>query len=82
MVADRGTVDTDGSASLLLGLKSSVGSLLLGDDCFQRVGHPLELLLICVMEFIHVLGKCPVHYVIAAGILGSHLVYHGDYFSQ
>jgi len=75
-------VDTDGSASLLLGLELSIDSLLLGDDCFPRVGHPLELLLVCVIEFIHTLGECPVHHMIVAGILGGHLVYHGDYFSQ
>jgi len=75
-------VDTDGSASLLLGLESSVDSLLLGDDCFQHVGCLLQLLLVCVMEFVHTLSEHPVHHVIAAGILGGRLVYHGDYFSQ
>ena len=75
-------MDTDGLASLLLGSESSVDSLLLGDDCFRRVGHLLELLLVCVMEFVHALGERPVHHVIAAGVLGGHLVYHGDYFSQ
>jgi len=75
-------VDTDGSASLLLGLMLSVDSLLLSDHCFQRVGLLLELLLVCVMEFVHVLGEHPVHHLIAAGVLGGRLVYHGDYFSQ
>jgi len=75
-------MDTDGSASLLLGLKSSIDLLLHGDDCFQCVGHPLELLLVWVMEFVHALGEHPVHHVIAAGVLGSRLVYHGDYSSQ
>ena len=75
-------MDTDGLASLLLGLKSSIDSLLLGNDCFQCVGHPLELLLVCVMEFVDALGNRLVHHVIAAGVLGGCLVYHGDNFSQ
>ena len=78
--ADWGTVDTDGLVSP--GLKSSVYSLLFGDDRLQCVGHPLELLLVCVVEFIHALGERPVHYVVAAGVLGGRLVYHGDYFPQ
>jgi len=74
-------VDTDGSASLLLCLESSIDSLLLGDDCFQSVGHPLELLLVCVMEFVHALGEHLVHHVIVVDFLDGRLVYHGDYFS-
>jgi len=55
VVADRGTEDTDGSASLLPGSELFVHSLLLSDDSFHRGGQLLELLLVCVMEFVQAL---------------------------
>ena len=55
MVADWGTVDADGSASLLPGSELFVHALLFGDNGFHRGGHSLELLLVCVMEFVHAL---------------------------
>ena len=54
--ADGGALDVDGLASLLPGLDLFVHSLLFGDNYFQRVGHPLEFLLVCIVEFIHALG--------------------------
>ena len=79
---EGGAVDADGSASLLAGLELFVHSQLLGDDSFQDVGHSLELLSVCVMQVVHALGECLVHHVIAAGVPGGGLVYHGDNFSQ
>jgi len=79
---DGGAVDTDGPASLLPGLELFVHSLLFGDDGSQGVGHLLELLLVCVVELVHPLGERPVYNVIAAGIPGGCLMYHGDNFPQ
>jgi len=53
--ADGGAVDADGLASLLPGVELFVHSLLLSDDGFHRGGHLLELLLVCVTEFVHAL---------------------------
>jgi len=80
--ADGGAVDADGSASLLLGLELFVHSLLFGDDGSQGVGHLLELLLVRVVELVHPLGERPVYDVIAAGVPGGCLMYHGDDFPQ
>jgi len=57
-----------------------VHSLLFGDDGSQGVGHPLELLLVRVVELVHPLGKRPVCDVIAADVPGGYLMYHGDDF--
>jgi len=81
-VADRGVADVDGPASLLPGLELFVHSLLFGDDGYQGVGHLLELLLVRVVELVHPLGEHPVYDVIAAGVLGGCLMYHGDDFPQ
>ena len=81
MVADGGAVDADGPPSLLPGLNLFVHLLLFGDNDFQDVGHPLELLLVCIMEFIHTLGEGAVHHMIAARILCGCLMYHGDDFT-
>jgi len=80
--ADGGAVDADGLASLLLGLDLFVHSLLFGNNDFQGVGHPLGLLLVCIMEFIHTLGEGAVHHMIAACIHLGCLMYHGDDFTQ
>jgi len=79
---DGGAVEADGPASLLPGLELFVHSPLFGDDGSQGVGHLLELLLVCVMELVHPLGKHPLYDVIAAGVPGGCLMYHGDDFSQ
>jgi len=81
-VADGGVVDEDRPASLLLGLELFVQSLLFVDDGSQGVGHLLELRLIRVVELIHPLGERPVYDVIAAGVPGGCLMYHGDDFPQ
>ena len=81
-MVEGGVVDADRSASLLLGLELFIHSLLLGDDSFQGVGHSLELRSVCVMQVVPVLGECLVHHVIAAGVPGVDLVYHGDNFFQ
>ena len=39
---------------------------------------PLELLLVCVVKFIHTLGEGAVHQMVAAGIPCGCLMYHGD----
>ena len=80
--ADGGAVDADGPASLLPGLELFVYSLLFSDDGSQGVGHRLELLLVHVVELVHPLGKRPVYDVIAAGVPGGCLMYHGDDFPQ
>ena len=80
--ADRGTVDADGLASLLPGLDLFVHSLLFGDNDFQGVGHLLELLLVCIVEFIQALGEGAVHHIIAARILCGCWMYHDDDFAQ
>jgi len=80
--ADWGAVDTDGLASLLPGLELFVHLLLFGDDGSQGVGHLLELLLVHVVELVHPLGERPVYYVIAVGVPGGCLMYHGDDFPQ
>jgi len=77
-----GAVDVDGPASLLLGLELFVHLLLFGDDSSQAVSHLLELLLVRVVELVHALGERPVYDVIAAGVLGGCLMYHGDDFTQ
>ena len=77
-----GAADADGPASLLPGLELFVHSLLFGDDGSQGVGHLLELLLVCIVELVHLLGKRPVYDVIAASIPGGCLMYHGDNFPQ
>jgi len=82
VAADGGAVDADGPASLLPGLDLFVHSLLFGDNDFQGVGHPLELLLVCIVEFIHALGEGAVYHMIAAGVLGGCFMYHGDNFTQ
>ena len=56
--------------------------VLLGDDALQGVGHPLELLLVCVVELVHALGECSVDDVIALCIPGGSLMYHGDNFAE
>ena len=81
-VDDGRVVDTDGPASLLLGLELFVHSLLFDDEGPQGVGHMLELLLVRVVEFIHPLGKHPVYDVVAAHVLGGCLMYHGDDLPQ
>jgi len=81
-VADGGAVDAAGPASLLPGLELFVHSLLFGDDASQGVGHLLELQLVRIVELVHPLGKRPVYDMIAAGIPGGCLVYHGDDFPQ
>ena len=78
---DVDAVDTHRLASLLLALDLFVHSLLFSDNDFQGVGHLLELLLVCIMEFIHMLGKGVVHHMIAACILCGCLMYHGDDFA-
>jgi len=80
--ADGGVVDVDGPASLLPGLDLFVLSLLFGDNDFQGVGHPLELLLVCIVEFIHALGEGAVHHMIAAHIPCGCLMYYCDDFAQ
>ena len=80
--ADGGAVDADGPTSLLLGLELFVHSLLFGDEGSQGVGHLLELLLVCIVELVHPLSERPVYDVIAAGVLGGCLMYHGDDFPQ
>jgi len=80
--ADGGTVDADGPATLLPGLNLFVHSLLFCDNDFQGVGHPLELLLVCIVEFIHALGEGAVHHMIAPCILSGCLMYQGDDFAQ
>jgi len=72
----------DGPASLLPRLNLSVNSLLFGDNHFQGVGHPLELLLVCIVEFIHALDEGAVHHIIAVRIPCCCLMYHGDDFTQ
>ena len=79
---EGGSVDADWSASLLPGLELFIPSLLLSDDSFQGVCHSLELLLVCVTQVVHTQGKCLLHHMIAAGVPGCGLVYHGDKFSQ
>jgi len=81
-VAYRGAVDVDRPASLLPGLELFVHSLLFSDDGSQGVGHLLELLLVRVVELVHPLGERPVYDVIAAGVPGDCLMYHGDDFPQ
>jgi len=80
--ADGGAVDADGPASLLPGLELFVHSLLFGDDGSQGLGHLLQLLLVHVVELVHPLGERPVYDMIAAGVPGGYLMYHGDDFSQ
>ena len=75
-------VDADGPASLLPGLELFVHSLLFCDDGPQRVGHLQELLLVCVVEFVHALGERPVYDLVAASVPGGCLMYHGDNFPQ
>jgi len=77
-----GAVDADGLASLLPGLELFIHSLLFGDDGSQGVGHLLELLLVRIVELVHLLGERLVYDVIAAGVPGGCLMYHGDDFSQ
>ena len=74
---DGGAVDADRPAGLLPGLELFVHVLLFGDDGSQGVGHRLELLLVCVVEFVHALGERPVYNVVAACIPGSSVVEHG-----
>jgi len=78
--ADGGAVDVDGPASLLPDLELFVHSLLFGDDGSQGVGHLLELPLVHVVELVHPLGERLVYDMIAAGIPGGCLMYHGDDF--
>jgi len=80
--ADGSTVDADGPANLLPGLELFVHSLLFGDDDSQGVGHLLELLLVRVVELVPPLGEGPVYDIIAEGVLGGCLMYHGDDFPQ
>jgi len=80
--ANGGAIDADRQASLLPGLELFVHSLLFGDDGFQGVGDRLELLLVRIVELIYLLGELPVYDVIAAGIPGGCLMYHGDDFPQ
>jgi len=75
--ADGGVVDVDGPASLLPVLELFVHLLLFSDDGSQCVGHPLELLLVRIVEFVHLLGECPVYGVVVACISGSSVVDHG-----
>jgi len=82
LAADGGAVDADRLASLLPGLKLLVHSLLFGDDGSQGVGHLLELLLVRVVELVHPLSEHPVYDMIATGVPGGCLMYHGDDFSQ
>ena len=82
LAADGGAVVADGPASLLLGLQLFVHSLLFGDDSSQCVGDLLELLLVRVVELVHLLGERPVYDVIAVGVPGVCLMYHGDDFPQ
>ena len=81
-MADGGVVDVDGSTSLLPDLELFVHALLFCDDGSQGVGQLLELLLVHVVELVHPLGKCPVYNVIAVGVPGGCLMYHGDDFPQ
>ena len=80
--ADGGAVDTDGPTSLLPGLELFVHSLLFGDDGSQRVSHLQELLLVQVVELVHPLGERQMYDMIAAGVPGGCLMYHGDDFPQ
>ena len=80
--ADGGAVDADGPASLLPGLELFVRLQLFGDDSSQGVVHLLELLWVCVVEVVHPLGERQVYDVIAAGVPGGCLMYHGDDFPQ
>jgi len=82
LAADGGAVDADRPASLLPGLELFVHLLLFGDDGSQGIGYLLELLLVHVVELIHPLGECPVYDLIAAGVLGGCLMYHGDDFPK
>jgi len=75
-VADGGAVDTDGPATLLPVLELFVHSPLFGDDGFQGVGHPLELLFVRIVEFVHPLGEHPVYGVVVAWVSGSSVVEH------
>ena len=79
---DGGARVVDGPASLLPGLELFVHLLLFSDDGSQGVGHLLELPLVCVVELVHPLGKRPVYDVIAVGIPGGCLMYHGDEVPQ
>jgi len=81
-VNDERAVDADGPASLLQGLELFVHSLLFGDDCPQGVGHLLELLLVCVVEFVLPLGEHPVYDVVAVRDPRGCLMYPGDDFPQ
>jgi len=80
--ADGGAVDADRPASLLPGLELFVHSLSFGDDGYQGVGHLLELLFVRIVELVHPQGERPVYDVIAVGVPGGCLMYHGDDFSQ
>jgi len=82
LAAHGGAVDAGEPASLLPGLELFVHSLLFGDDGSQGAGHLLELLLIHVVELVQLLGERPVYNVIAAGVPGGCLMYHGDDFPQ
>ena len=82
LAADGGAADADGPTSLMPGLELFVHSLLFGDDGSQGVGHLLELLLVRIVELVHPLGMRPVYDVIAVGIPGGCLMYHGDDFPQ
>ena len=72
----------DGPANLLPGLELFVHSLLFRDDGSQGVGHLLELLLVHIVELVHLVGERPVYDVIAMGVPGGCLMYHGDDFPQ
>jgi len=75
-------VDADSPARLLLGINLFVHPLLFGDEGFQGVGHPLELLLVCIVVLVQALGEGVVHHVVAAGVPGCRFMDHGDDLPQ
>jgi len=80
--ADGDAVDAYSLAPLLPGLEVAVDTALFCGDFGQGVGDPSQLLLFRFVSFIHGLGQVSLHHVVAVGILGGGLVYHGDDLPQ